>query len=177
LAGALREQHRPGDVLAAKKVHATSWKKIIPCEASLLELATGCGAKIAGAFYSIDRVLVRSTEKRDLAALADAVEMESGDILLEAVAFGAKVIAIRGISDAVEEDLPLDFNRVMSDSGDVSIPRILAQAATHPGAIPALIQFGRQSKAAAEKLACVLEAYVRLVSAKSMKPADEVAAR
>jgi nucleoside phosphorylase len=177
LAGALREHHRPGDVLAAKEVHATSWKKVIPCDASLLELATGCGAKIADAFYSLDRVLVRSTEKRDLAALADAVEMESGDILLEAVAFGAKVIAIRGISDAVEEDLPLDFNRVMSDSGDVSIPKILLQAAAHPASIPALIQFGRQSKAAAEKLATVLESCIQLVSANSMKQAKEVAAR
>ena len=29
LAGALREEHRPGDVLAAKEVHATSRKKAV----------------------------------------------------------------------------------------------------------------------------------------------------
>jgi nucleoside phosphorylase len=176
LAGALRNQHRPGDVLAAKEVHATSWKKVIPSDASLLDLAAACGAKVADAFYSVDRVLVRSSEKRGLAASADAVEMESGDILLEAVAFGARVIAIRAISDAVEEDLPLDFNRVMSDSGDVSIPKILAQTAVHPGSIPALIQFGRQSRNAAEKLATVLEACIQLVSADTMQQAKEVSA-
>ena len=177
LAGALREEHRPGDVLAAKEVRATNRKKVIPSDLALLELATACGAKVADAFYSVDRVLVRSSEKCELSAKADAVEMESGDIMLEAVAFGAKVIAIRAISDAVEEDLPLDFNRVTTESGDVSIVKVLAQAAAHPGSIPALIRFGRQSRNAAEKLATVLDACVRnLVPAEIMKQAKEVSA-
>ena len=177
LAGALREEHRPGDVLAAKEVHATNRKKVIPSDLALLELASACGAKVADAFYSVDRVLVRSSEKCELSAKADAVEMESGDIMLEAVAFGAKVIAIRAISDAVEEDLPLDFNRVTTESGDVSIVKVLAQAAAHPGSIPALIRFGRQSRNAAEKLATVLDACIRnLVPADIMKQAKEVSA-
>ena len=177
LAGALKEKHRPGDVLAAKEVHATNWKKVISSDADLLELASACGAKVADAFYSVDRVLVRSSEKAKLSVKADAVEMESGDIMLEAVAFGAKVIAIRGISDAVEEDLPVDFNRVTSESGEISIAKIVAQAAAHPRSIPALIRFGRQSRNAAEKLAIVLEACVqRLASSDIMKQAKEVSA-
>jgi adenosylhomocysteine nucleosidase len=177
LAGALREEHRPGDVLAAKEVHATNRKKVIPSDLALLELASACGAKLADAFYSVDRVLVRSSEKSELGAKADAVEMESGDIMLEAVAFGAKVIAIRAISDAVEEDLPLDFNRVTSESGEVSIAKVLAQAAAHPGSIPALIRFGRQSRNATEKLATVLDACIqKLVATDIMTQAKEVSA-
>jgi adenosylhomocysteine nucleosidase len=177
LAGALREEHRPGDVLAAKEVHATNRKMVIPSDLALLELASACGAKVADAFYSVDRVLGRSSEKSELGAKADAVEMESGDIMLEAVAFGAKVIAIRAISDAVEEDLPLDFNRVTSESGEVSIAKVLAQTAAHPGSIPALIRFARQSRNAAEKLATVLDACIRnLVPADIMKQAKEVSA-
>jgi len=177
LAGALREEHRPGDVLAAKEVHATNRKKVIPSDLALLELASACGAKVADVFYSVDRVIGRSSEKSELGAKADAVEMESGDIMLEAVAFGAKVIAIRAISDAVEEDLPLDFNRVTSESGEVSIAKVLAQTAAHPGSIPALIRFARQSRNAAEKLATVLDACIRnLVPADIMKQAKEVSA-
>lgn len=161
LAGGLRTEHRPGDILAAREVHATSWKKVIPCDCGLLQMASKCGAKIAEAFYSVDRVLVRSEDKRELGATADAVEMESGDILLEAVAFGAKVIAIRGISDAVEEDLPLDFNRITTGAGDVSIGRVLMQAAMHPRSVPALIRFGQQSHRAAEKLTRFLEQYIQ----------------
>jgi adenosylhomocysteine nucleosidase len=177
LAGALREKHRPGDVLAAKEVHATNRKKVIPSDADLLEVASTCGARVVDAFYSVDRVLVRSSEKAELGAKADAVEMESGDIMLEAVAFGAKVIGIRAISDAVEEDLPVDFNRVTSEAGEVSIVKIVAQAAAHPASIPALIRFGRQSRNAAEKLAIVLDSYIqRLVSSDIMKAAKEVSA-
>jgi adenosylhomocysteine nucleosidase len=177
LAGALQAQHRPGDVLAAREVHATNWKKVIPSDADLLEVASACGAKVADAFYSADHVLVHSSEKSELSAKADAVEMESGDIMLEAVAFGAKVIAIRAISDAVEEDLPVDFNRVTSESGDVSIAKIVAQAAAHPGSIPALIRFGRQSRNAAEKLAVVLDACVEKLASKNyMEQAKGVSA-
>jgi adenosylhomocysteine nucleosidase len=177
LAGALREKHRPGDVLAAKEIHATNWEKVIPSDSALLKIATACGAKLVDGFYSVDRVLVRSSEKAELGAKADAVEMESGDIMLEAIAFGARVIAIRAISDAVEEDLPVDFNRVMSESGEVSLTKILSQAAAHPGSIPALIRFGWQSRNAAEKLAIVLDACIqRLVSTDVMKQAKEVSA-
>ena len=175
LAGALRGEHRPGDVLAAKEVHATNRKKVIRSDPALLRLARACGAKVADAFYSVDRVLVRSSEKCELGAKADAVEMESGDIMLEAVAFGAKVIAIRAISDAVEEDLPLDFNRVTSQSGDLSVTRVLVQAAAHPGSIPKLIRFGWQSRSAAERLAIVLDACIqKLVTTDIMKQATEV---
>ena len=177
LAGALRGEHRPGDVLAAKEVHATNRKKVIRSDPALLGLARACGAKVADAFYSVDRVLVRSSEKSELGAKADAVEMESGDIMLEAVAFGARVIAIRGISDAVEEDLPLDFNRITSESGDLSVTKVLTQVAAHPGSIPKLIRFGWQSRSAAERLAIVLEACIqKLVTTDIMKQATEVSA-
>jgi adenosylhomocysteine nucleosidase len=177
LAGALRAEHRPGDVLAAKEVHATNRKKVIPSDPALLRLARACGAKVADAFYGADRVLGRSSEKCELGANADAVEMESGDIMLEAIAFGAKVIAIRAISDAVEEDLPLDFNRVTSESGELRVAKLLGQVAVHPGSIPKLIRFGWQSRNAAEKLAIVLDACVeKLVTADIMKQLTEVSA-
>ena len=178
LAGALQAQHRPGDVLAAREVHATNWKKVIPSDADLLEVASACGAKVADAFYSADHVLVHSSEKSELSAKADAVEMESGDIMLEAIAFGAKAIAIRAISDAVGEDLPLDFNRVTSESGELSITKVLAQAAAHPGSIPKLIRFGWQSRSAAERLAIVLDACIQnLVTTDIVKQTTEVSAR
>jgi adenosylhomocysteine nucleosidase len=174
LAGALRTEHRPGDVLVAREVHAAVWNKVIPSDSGLLKLASACGAKVARAFHSADHVLVRSEDKRELGAKADAVEMESGDILLEAVAFGAKVVAVRGISDAVEQDLPLDFNRALSESGDVRIARILIDAAGHWGSVPALIRFARQSRRAAKKLASVLERFVQELAA---SPVSEGAAK
>jgi adenosylhomocysteine nucleosidase len=179
LAGALRKQHRPGDVLVPREVHTTSWDKVIPTDKALVELASKCGAKVVEAFYSADRVIVRSDEKLDLGEKRmDAVEMETGDILLEAVAFGARVVAIRGISDGADEALPLDFNRSVTEDGEVSINRLLAQVAVCPSSIPALIRFGLRSRRAARKLAMVLDKYVEaLAQLPHLRVSEQVAAR
>jgi hypothetical protein len=133
---------------------------------------------VVHAFYSADRVIVRSDEKLDLGAKMDAVEMETGDILLEAVAFGARVVAIRGISDGADEALPMDFNRVVTEDGDVSIKRVLAQIAARPASLPALIRFGLQSRRAAQKLAIVLDKYVEtLAQMTDLNVFEQVAAR
>lgn len=160
LAGALRTEYQLGDILAAKEVHAVSWKCVVASDAKLVLLAVEHGAQSVGSFYSAEHVIGLASDKRELGRVADAVEMESGEVLYEASAFGAKVIAIRGISDSVDEDLPLDFNRVMTPSGEVSIPRVLGEVVRHPMSAPALVRFGRQSRMAAEKLCAFLDRYV-----------------
>lgn len=160
LAGALKPEHRLCDVLAARRVERGPGEQPVTCDESLLRVASELGAKIAGSFYSVDHIVQGAAEKRELGKAADAVEMESGEILSEATAFGARIIAIRGISDAWDEDLPLDFGLATTDSGNVSIGRVLAQVARKPQSIPALIRFGKQSRRAAKKLCQFLDVYV-----------------
>jgi adenosylhomocysteine nucleosidase len=175
LAGALRPEHVVGEVLAAWAVNAASWKKLVPADSTLLDLASGCGAKPVARFYSADHVVVASEEKRKLGVEADAVEMESGEILCEATGFGAKAIAVRAISDGSEEDLPLDFNRVTTEDGDLSMARVAGQVARNPGAVPSLIRFGQQSRAAAEALADFLERFLsKLAVASFVSPVGGV---
>jgi adenosylhomocysteine nucleosidase len=164
LAGALRSDYQRGEVLAAREVQAAGWKRVIASDADLLRLAEQHGARAVNSFYSADHVIRLASEKRELGKLADAVEMESGEVLYEAAAFGAKGIAIRGISDAAAEDLPVDFNKVMTSAGEVSIPRMLGEVVRHPLSTPALVRFGNQSRMAAEKLAVFLDRYVQAVA-------------
>ena len=169
LAGALRPEHGLGDVLAAKEVQAVGWKRVVHSDPKLVQVAREHGARVVDSFYSSEHVIVLASEKRELGKLADAVEMESGEVLYEASAFGAKGIAIRGISDTAGEDLPLDFNRVMTPAGEVSIPKVLGQVVRHPFSAPALVRFGNQSRMAAEKLCAFLDRYVEgIVSAMSV---------
>jgi nucleoside phosphorylase len=163
LAGALRREYHVGDVLAAKEVQAVGWKRVVTADAQLVRLAEEHGARAVDSFYSADHVISFASEKRELGKLADAVEMESGEVLCEAAAFGAKGIAIRGISDTADEDLPLDFNKVTTSTGEVSIPRILAEVVCDPLSAPALVRFGSHSRMAAEKLAGFLDRYVQAV--------------
>jgi nucleoside phosphorylase len=159
LAGALKPEHRLEEVLAARMVYATKSNATIACDSSLVSAAAACRAKIVNAFYSADHVVIRAQEKKELGLRADAVEMESGEVLRGAAAFGARAIAVRGISDEVGEDLPLDFNRVTTASGEVSLTRVLGQVAQNMSAVPSLIRFGQQSRLAAAKLAEFLDRY------------------
>ena len=160
LAGALRGDYRLGDILAAKEVRAVGSKRVVASDAELLLVAEEHGARTVGSFYSAERVIGSAAEKRELGRVADAVEMESGDVLYDASAFAAKVIAIRGISDIVDEDLPMDFNRVMTPSGQVSISKVLGEVVRHPTSVPALIRFGKHGRMAAKELCAFLDRYV-----------------
>lgn len=170
LAGALKESYEIGQVLAAKSVfsdseHADS-PKILQSSPPLTAFATDCGATVVDQFYSAEHAVSRAEEKMSLGRLADAVEMESYEILREASAFGIPAIAIRSISDLANEDLPLDMDGVFSSEGRVSIPRVLGQVALHPTAVPPLMKLGIQSKQAAESLALFLEAYVEIIASR-----------
>ncbi len=171
LAGALRPEHLPGEVLAARSVcrpvaRADLASERIRCDSDLLEGAGQCGAKIVEQFYTSDRIVAATREKARLGEFADAVEMESFDILREAGAWGTRAVAVRAVSDALDHDLPLDFNRVLTPRGEVSIARILGEVARTPRSLPALLRFGRQSRRAAEHLVRFLDVYVEALSRK-----------
>jgi nucleoside phosphorylase len=168
LAGGLRAEHVVGDVVVARQVESMSWRLRLSCDEGMVEMAIRNGAKDVQLMYSVDRVIVDANEKIELGRIADVVDMESGDVLYEARAFGARVVAIRAVSDSSDKDLPIDFNRVVNNEGDVSIPRVLGEVLKRPTALPSLMKFGRQSRAAAEKLAIVLDRYVECLAASNI---------
>lgn len=176
LAGGLRSEYQVAEILAAREIQAIAWKRVVASDPQLLHLAEATGARLVDSFYSAERVIRLASEKQELGKVADAVEMESGEVLYEAAVFGAKGIAIRGISDTSIEDLPLDFNKVMTSEGKVSFHRVLGEVVRHPLSMPALVRFGNQSRIAAEKLASFLDRYVEAV-ASSMRALPGVAAR
>lgn len=168
-AGALRESYEVGQVLAARSVfsetvEAEAQSKILWSSEALVSFAEECGATVVDQFYSAQHVVSRAEEKKCLAKLADAVDMESFEVMLVANASGVPAVAIRSVSDAAHEDLPLDMDGVFSSEGQVSIPRVLGQVALHPTALPGLIRLGEQSKRAAESLAQFLNRYIEILA-------------
>src|SRR5580700_3085020 len=169
LAGALKSQYQIGQILAARSVRTEAEltdpsSNPLASSAPLLSFAEECGATVVEQFYSAVRVVGRAEEKRHLGEHSDAVEMESFEILLESAAYGIPAIAIRAISDTVDDNLPLDMNRIFTDEGQVSIPRVLGQVALHPASVPDLLRLGQNSKAAAESLAPYLDKFVACIS-------------
>jgi nucleoside phosphorylase len=165
LAGGLQSNHSIGEVLAARSVFseavpADGTSRSIQCSGALVSFAAESGAKVVEQFYSAGHVISTAREKQVLSAKADAVEMESFEILRAAQGAGVPAVALRAISDTLDEDLPIDMAEILTDEGRVSVPRVLGQVALKPQSLPGLLRLGKNSRAAAQSLSRFLDAYV-----------------
>ena len=109
-------------------------------------------------FHSADRVATKVEEKQALwkATGADAVEMESQIIRAICRAHQIPSATIRVISDAAHEDLPLDFNLLMTAEQKLNYGKLALALLGSPGKIPAILRLQRQTQLAARNLAAVL---------------------
>lgn len=163
LAGALKVEYNAGDILVARQVAETKSGRALRCDDELVELAGRSGAKIAERFLVSEKVIATVDGKKQLGASGDAVEMEGVYILAAAAKNGIRSVAIRSISDTVDKDLPLDFDRVMDEQGRVSIRKVVGQVALSPGRIPGLISLAHDSERAAGKLADFLTVFIKAI--------------
>jgi nucleoside phosphorylase len=172
LAGALKPDYRPGAVLAARTVADVNGMRLIRSDAGLVARAGDSGARVVETFLVADRVVAAAEEKKSLGVSGDAVDMESVFVLSAAAHHRVRAVAIRAISDGVESDLPLDFDRTFNERGAVSVPRVLRQIVARPHRIGGLIRLAQESERAATALAGFLDAYVQRVT---LGPLPEIA--
>jgi adenosylhomocysteine nucleosidase len=170
LAGALRAEYVVGEILAAKSVYSQTEQseravREVACSAFLVMLAAEQGATEVNRFYTGEQVVGTAGEKHALGHDSDAVEMESFEVVHEALAFGIPSVAIRAISDSVDDNLPIDMNRIVSADGSVSVPRVIGEVAKKPQSIPGLVRLGKNSRKAAENLAKFLDSYIATLAA------------
>jgi adenosylhomocysteine nucleosidase len=181
-AGALRPEYQVADVLAAREIVADENRvgrlgRKVESTQRLLNIAASCGARVVDRFYSSPSTIWTAGDKAALKDFANAVEMESFEVLTEALAWMAEGIAVRAISDTADEDLPLNFDQVVTDEGELSVARLAGQIARKPSAIPGLIRLGKRSGEAASRLADFLDAYVAALAGQPQPvPSKEVSA-
>lgn len=150
-AGALNPALKIGDVLFDEDYDAGLGKAL---------LSSGA---ISASFHCSVRVAVSAAEKAQLwrETNADAVEMESAVIRSLCRERGIPSATVRVISDAAGDDLPLDFNALMTSEQKISIPKLMAKLATSPRSIPKLMQLQRNTRFAAQRLGEVLHGLLR----------------
>ena len=128
------------------------------------------GATSVKTFVTNAGIVGDARSKQAMSTLGDAVEMESFHVLSSVNAVRIPSVAIRAVSDTVDQDLPMDFAEVVDRAGHVRWTKMARELGRHPGKISSLIQFGRESRRAAEKLADFLDQYVDDISENSLTP-------
>jgi adenosylhomocysteine nucleosidase len=150
-AGGLRPDLQPGTVLFEVD------------QAARLESALLTAGAQPARFHCAERVASSADEKRELREQtgADAVEMESRFICDLSRARAIPSATVRVILDTSEEELPLDFNRLMTIDDRIDGKKLALLLMKSPGKIPELIRFQKRSQQAAKQLADVLYKVLR----------------
>jgi adenosylhomocysteine nucleosidase len=164
LAGALRSEYEIGDLLVARSVQRAGGGNDVALAAapSLVSIASRCGSRVVDSFLTTERIISRAADKRRLSG--DAVEMESYLVLREAARCGVPGVAVRAVGDAVDEDLPFDFNEALADDGTLRKVVLLRQALASPLRWPTLARFGVAQQRALAGLAGFLDRFVVAIS-------------
>lgn len=114
-------------------------------------------------FHCAPRIAVTAAEKSELRRQtgADVVEMESAIIRAACRHAGVPCGTIRVISDAAQDDLPLDFNALMTTTDRIDWWKFARTLVFRPAAIPRLMEFQRHTRAAAQNLGRVLAEVIK----------------
>jgi nucleoside phosphorylase len=165
LAGALSERLNLGDLIAPKTTRTLKNDANAQSDPLLLEIAANSGAIVLETMITGTALVSTVAEKARLAFFGDAVEMESAIVLSQFAGASAHLLALRAISDRADEDLPVDLDRCLTPQGSIKPMNLLNQIVRRPANLPHLISFGKQSYAAAQKLARGLENLISAVPA------------
>jgi adenosylhomocysteine nucleosidase len=163
-AGALKPQHAIGSILVAEAVQCLGNARTLQSSRRLALAARTEGAFLSKMFLTSDTVVRNAEEKAKLGSFADAVDMESFELLSVAQEHKISAVAIRVISDTSERDIPALLDDMVDDAGHVKIGGVIRGVVRHPIHLPALIRLGWDSRTAAEALARFLEAYLQKLS-------------
>jgi adenosylhomocysteine nucleosidase len=160
LAGSLKQQYPVGSVVVARGIKFEGNSTIVSCDGGLVDAAVRCGAQPIDFLYTSSGIANSGAERKRLAGLADAVDMETYHVLSEARRAGVPAVAVRAISDSPDRKLPVDFTRVVTGNGQMAWPRLIGELIKHPGSLPAFVRFGIDSSAAIRNLTTFLDRYV-----------------
>jgi adenosylhomocysteine nucleosidase len=166
LAGALESGLIPGDVVVARTSMTFDQKLRVESDAALVDFAVACGARAVDVSLTSHKIVVTADEKQELSAIGSVVDMETSHVLTAAEKLHVPVVAVRAISDAADEDLPVDFGRIVDSRGHLNYGGLFKEVGLHPYRLAPLMKFAGQSRAATGALADFLDRFIAAITAK-----------
>jgi nucleoside phosphorylase len=164
LTGALKKEHRAGTILVARTIKAEANRNVMDSDARLVEASVRCGATPVDCFYTASSVVNSQSEKLHLVDVADAVDMESFQVMHEARCARVPAVALRAVSDSPDRDLPINFNQALNSRGQLMFAAMLLELVKSPFQFVPFVKFALDSLNAARNLSFFLRRYVNEVS-------------
>ena len=165
--GALSASLEIGDLVVVSMIDGLI--EIQPSETLLAAAQTLSMDRIkTGIAITVDEVVCEAAAKRRLAArlsIAEpaVVDMESAVIARICAERRIPFLIVRAVSDLLDEDLPVDFNRCRNEGGRISSLKVIRAAAGRPGAVKGLLELQRRSRLCADRLAEFVEEFAGVV--------------
>lgn len=159
VAGGLTAGLPPGKIVVAKEVLAMDGERLA-LDSDWCDRARRAGAVPATVVAGSDMLCTaaqKSSMAQELGLTGPAsVDLESGVVARFAHRQGVPALILRAISDALEEDLPLDFNRFVGSHGSVQQQQVVLHALPRPWLWGGLWRLRRTVDTCAEGLCRIL---------------------
>ena len=168
MAGSLCPQLQFGDVVVITNIaghkNLVSSRELLSC-AKRMSNSNSLRIKF-GSVYTANKVICTANEKKKLAEKLGiepngVVDMESSTVAETCKTHRIPFLIIRTVSDLYEEDLPLDFNKCVTDRGDLSLPRVLVHLLANPKAVPGMIELKKRNSSCSKNLKNFLEPFLK----------------
>jgi adenosylhomocysteine nucleosidase len=164
LAGSLKQEIEPEDVVASRKVGTLRDASGVPMTPEIVDLAERRGATLIALLLTSDHIVETQEEKNRLANFGEAVDMESFHVAQQFSDHKIPVAVVRAISDGNDQDLPVNFEKCLTPQGQVKTAPLLRELLARPKRVPELIRFGLQSRNASRKLANFLDGLIEALT-------------
>jgi adenosylhomocysteine nucleosidase len=167
-AGGLSSSLRPGDLVIAEEVRDASASPDAKLLTAARRVRNGQAWIHFGLAVTSDEILWQAESKRALASsFADHrigfVDMESTAIAGVCGRRGVPFLVARSITDLLDEDLPLDFNRYRDRDGRVDQRRVVMAALLRPWSFKGLLELRNRSGLCALRTADFVQQLATLI--------------
>lgn len=161
VAGGLTPDLAPGALIRGTRVIGLAREQLEPPAWEWTAAAGRLDGERGGTVVTVSRIAQSPSEKRRIASelgLEERSVVDLESIGWAGAAAGRRLpwLVLRAVSDAVDEELPLDFDRFRG-GGAVSRRRVAAHALVRPWLWPRLARLRRRVAECAEKLALATE--------------------
>jgi len=173
-AGALQDSIRVGDLVIGEKIFSLlpgGPGKAFVCDEAFTQSA-GTAAKafpggvFCGSLVTVGQIVGRAEDKKSIAGKSGAIALDMETAAVAGVADQRRIsfIAVRAVSDTLDENLGFDASLLLTDGGGFRWWSGIRYLACHPAALSHLNRLRRQSNLAARSLGLFFQEFLPSLS-------------